>query len=175
MRILQYLLITSFLSFGLFISSCSVNYSFTGADIPAEAKTVSVDYFSLDGRGAALAPPSTSDFYTNTLISLMITQTNLDVVNKDGDLQFEGNIVGYANTPVAAQSDETSNRNRLTITVEVTYINLIEPDKSFEKRKFSQFADFDANESLADIEEVLWEEIFEAINQDIFNTSLGSW
>jgi hypothetical protein len=163
------------LSFALFIASCSVSYTFTGADIPAEAKTVSVGYFNT-GRGATLAPPSTSDLFTDNMNAIMLTQTNLDVISKDGDLQFTGYIDGYTNTPVAAQSNtETSNRNRLTIIVKVNYTNTIDPDKSFEEKAFSQFADFDANENLADIETELQEEIFQAIIQDIFNASLGSW
>lgn len=175
MRKILLILSISLLSTALFVGSCSVNYSFTGADIPAEAETVSVAYFNI-GRGATLAPPSTSDLFTDNMNAIMLTQTNLDVTNKDGDLQFSGYIDGYTNTPVAAQSDsETSNRNRLTITVKVNYVNTIDPDKSFEERAFSQFADFDASDNLADIETELQEEIFEAIIQDIFNSSLGSW
>jgi hypothetical protein len=97
------------------------------------------------------------------------------MVNKNGDLRFEGNIVGYSNKAVAAQSDtEASDRNRLNVIVEVTYTNTIEPDKSFTK-KFSQFADFDSSENLGDVEEDLLNVINQAIAQDIFNASLGSW
>jgi hypothetical protein len=160
----------------LFMSSCTVNYSFTGADIPAEAKTVSIAYFSPKGRDATSVNPRASDLFTDRLTALMLTQTNLDVISENGDLQFSGNIVLYTNTPVAAQSDtESSARNRITMGVVVTYINSIEPDKSFEDRLFTQFADFDANENLTDVEIVLIEEINEAITQDIFNSSFGAW
>jgi len=175
MRKIRFIVPFILLSILLLVGSCTVNYSFTGADIPAEANTVSVGYFKI-GRGATLAPPATSDLFTDNMNAIMLTQTNLDVVSKDGDLQFTGYIDGYTNTPVAAQSDtETSNRNRLTITVKVNYVNTIEPDKSFEERSFSQFADFDANDNLSEIEPELQEEIFGAIIQDIFNASLGSW
>ena len=174
----KYLLLfaLSLLSPVFFISSCSVNYSFTGADIPAEAKTLSVGYFKIEGKASTLANPIASDLFTNNLTATMLTQTNLDVIIKDGDLQFTGSIVGYFNTPVAPQADsEASNRNRLQMVVEVSYLNTIEPEKSFEKRRFSQFVDFDADENLTDIEEVLIEEISNAISQDIFNSSVGSW
>lgn len=160
----------------IFTSSCSVNYSFTGADIPAEAETVSVGYFSPQGKAATSVNPRASDLFTDRLTALMLAQTSLDVVNKNGDLQFNGNIVLYTNTPVAAQSDsESSNRSRISMGVEVTYVNTINPDKSFEKRLFTQFADFDANENLTDVEIGLIEEINEAIVQDIFNSSFGAW
>jgi hypothetical protein len=174
MKFITFALLCSIILGSLMMSSCSVNYSFTGADIPAEAKTISVTYFKIDGK-AALANPLTSDIFTNTLIATMLTQTNLDIVDKNGDLRFSGSIVGYTNTPVAAQSDtETSSRSRLTIIVNVQYVNTIESGKDFEKN-FSQFADFDANVNLSEVEVELIEVISENIAQDIFNGSLGSW
>lgn len=176
MRIYFSLFIIAVFAISLNTSSCSVNYSLTGADIPAEAKTVSVAYFSIKGRKASAANPISSDLFTENLTNLMITQTSLDVVNNNGDLQFSGNIVEYYNRPVAPQADsEASARNRLTVVIEVNYKNTIEPDKSFEGKRFSQFADFDANESLPDVEEVLLEEINDAISQDIFNSTLANW
>jgi hypothetical protein len=176
MRILLRFLFLITMTYAVFLHSCTVNYSFTGADIPAEAKTVSVALFGIDGPEASLAPPGAADQFTDVLNATMLTQTNLDLINKDGDLQFSGYIIKYTNTPVAPQSDtESSNRNRLSITVSVTYTNSIEPDKSFENKQFSQFADFDANIDLTSIENELQTEIFETITQDIFNSSLGSW
>lgn len=176
MRIYFSLFAIAVLILSLNTSSCSVNYSLTGADIPAEAETVSVDYFSIEGRLASAANPIAADLFTNELTSIMITQTSLDVVSKNGDLQFSGHIVGYSNEPVAPQSDsEASARNRLTMVVEVTYVNTIEPDKNFENIRYSQFADFDADESLPDVEEILLEEINAAITQDIFNSTLANW
>lgn len=175
MKKLFLLIITTILMSGaFFVSSCSVNYSFTGADIPAEAKTVSVDLFTIEGQ-AARANPIAGDKFTDALMATMLTQTNLDLVAKNGDLQFSGSIISYTNTPVGMQSDtETSDRNRLKMTVEVIYTNTIEPEKSF-KRSFSQFADFESSENLGDVEEDLLTIINETITQDIFNASLGSW
>ena len=153
-------------------SGCKVNYSFTGADIPAEAKTISVGYFIAT---ATLANPQVSQQFTNDLIAMVLTQTSLDVVDDNGDLQYEGSITGYKITPAAVQSDtEAAAKNRLTMTVKVKYTNTIEPEKSFEK-DFSQFADFDADDNLNDIEEELIDLIDEILVQEIFNASLGSW
>lgn len=153
-------------------SGCKVNYSFTGADIPAEAKTISVGYFIAT---ATLANPQVSQQFTTDLIAMVLTQTSLDVVDDNGDLQFEGSIVGYKISPAAVQSDtEAAAKNRLTMTVKVKYTNTIEPEKSFEK-DFSHFADFNADDNLNDIEELLIEIIDETLVQAIFNASLGSW
>ena len=174
MKLLSGILFTFLITTFLFISSCSVNYSFTGADIPAEANTISIAHFTIDPK-ASLVNPLEGDRFTNVLIATMLTQTSLDIENKNGDLQYEGSIVAYSNLPVAMQSDtEASNRSRITITIKVKYTNTLEPDKSFE-RNFSNFADFDADKNLSEVEEGLYEVINETIAQDIFNASIGSW
>lgn len=161
-----------FFFFALIVSGCKVNYSFTGADIPAEAKTVSVGYFIAT---APLANPQVSQQFTNDMINMLLTQTSLDVVNELGDLQFEGSIVGYKITPAAVQADsEAAAKNRLTMRVKVKYTNTLEPEKSFEK-DFSQFADYNADENLNDVENELIILIDQTLVQDIFNASLGSW
>jgi len=157
----------------LISASCSVNYSFTGADIPAEAKTVSVDFFT---TLAPKANPTISQKFTDDLIAMLLTQANgLDVIKEDGDLQFSGAIVGYRISPAAVQSNtEAASQNRLTIVVKVKYTNTIEPDKSFEK-EFSQFADYDVDNDLNVVEPALIDAIDKILVQDIFNASLGSW
>ena len=77
--------------------SCSI-YSFSGASIPAEAKTISVEYFP---NHAQLVNPLLSDNFTNALRDAMTNQTTLDVVEADGDLAFEGEITDYRTSPVA--------------------------------------------------------------------------
>lgn len=154
------------------INACKVNYSFTGADIPAEAKTVSVGYFT---SYAPLANPQVSQEFTNAMIAMLLTQTNLDVIQQEGDIKFEGSIVGYSVTPAAIQANtETAAKNRLTMRVKVIYTNSIEPEKSLEK-EFSQFADFETTEDLNTVETELVEIINETLVQDIFNSTLGSW
>ena len=172
MRIFAFIFLIITASILTTTSGCKVNYSFTGADIPAEAKTISVGYFIAT---ATLANPQVSQQFTNDLIAMVLTQTSLDVVDDNGDLQYEGTITGYKISPAAVQSDtEAAAKNRLTMTVKVKYTNTIEPEKSFEK-DFSQFADFDADKNLNDIEEELIDFIDEILVQEIFNASLGSW
>jgi len=153
-------------------TSCKVKYTFTGADIPPEAKTVSVAYF------IAMAPqagPQVSQQFTNDMSAMLLTQTSLDVVDELGDLRFEGTIVGYRISAAAVQANtESAAKNRLTMRVKVKYTNTIDPEKDFE-REFSQFADFPAESVLSDVEESLIELIDEALVQDIFNASIGSW
>jgi hypothetical protein len=159
------------LSLGAALTGCSVNYSFTGADIPAEAETFSVQTFQI------LTPQAGPDYgllISEQLKDLMLAQTRLDLLDKRGDLQFEGAVTGYQVGNAAISSDEFTTLNRLTITVKVKYTNTLNKEKSFEK-SFSRFADYDANENFTSIEAALVEDINSQLTQDIFDASLGSW
>ncbi|MFM1877102.1 MAG: hypothetical protein RL266_2839 [Bacteroidota bacterium] len=152
------------------ISGCGV-YSFTGASISPEVKSVSIDFFP---SYAALAPANMPQSFTEALRELFVSRTNLDLLTKNGDIRFEGYISDYQTRPVAIQGNETAAKNRLTVTVSVTYTNTKEEDKSFEK-SFSRFADFDATQNLADVEQTLIEEINEQLILDIFNEAVVNW
>lgn len=161
----------SFFLLVLSISGCTVNYSFTGADIPSEAETFSVQTFQILTPQAA---PAYGLLISEQLKDLMLAQTRLDLTDKQGDLRFEGSVTGYQVGNAAISSDEFTTLNRLTITVKVKYTNTIEKEKSFEKT-FSRFADYNANENFTTIESQLVEDINGQLTQDIFDASLGAW
>ena len=72
------------------------------------------------------------------------------------------------------QADETTARNRLTVTVQVRYSNTLDKDLNFE-RSFTKFADFDSSLDLLAVEEELMLDIGDQLIQEIFNASLGNW
>jgi hypothetical protein len=149
--------------FPLFIGGCGV-YSFTGASISPEVKSVSISFFP---AYAPLAPANVPQVFTEALRDLFINRTNLDLLEKNGDISFEGYISGYQTRPVAIQGNEQAAQNRLTMTVNVTYTNTKDDSKSFEK-SFSRFADFDAAQNLADVEQALIAEINDQLILDIY-------
>jgi hypothetical protein len=150
---------------------CRVSYSFTGADVPPDARHFSVKTFPVQ---ATLAPPDLGQVFTEDLKDLILGQTRLDVVSQDGHLQYEGVITGYQISPAAITSGEAAALNRLTITVKVKYKNTFEREKNFEAT-FTRFADYDSSQDLSAVERGLIEEINEQITQDIFDRSLGAW
>ncbi len=150
---------------------CKMNYSFTGASIPEEVKTVSVKTFQVY---APLANSNMSQTFTEALKDKFLSQTNLDLVAKDGDLQFEGAITGYAISSVAIQGNETAALNRLLITVKVTFNNIKEEEYDFET-SFSRYADYETSLDLSAIEDGLITEINEQLTQDIFNKAVSNW
>lgn len=148
-----------------------MNYSFSGASIPPEAKTVSVIYFA---NNASLAPPTLSQTFTEALRDKLSTQTRLSLVNKGGDLNFEGSITGYSTNPIAIQSTDLAAMNRLTITVNVKYTCTFDEKKNFEQ-SFSRFFDYPSDQSLASVEDQLIRDINVQLVQDIFNRALNDW
>ena len=145
-------------------------YSFSGASIPAEAKTVSVDYFP---NHAQLVNPMLSNNFTNALRDAMNNQTTLDMVEIGGDLSFEGEITDYKTTPVAI-TGQTAAMNRLTITVTVRFSNRIDETKDFES-SFSRYEDYPSSQDLISVQESLTATIIDQLVEDIFNKALVNW
>lgn len=169
-RVIRVLLLVSVVWNLTSISGCGV-YSFTGASISPEVKTVSIELFP---SYAPLAPANVPQAFTEALRELFVNRTNLDLYAKGGDIRFEGYISDYKTRPVAIQGNQTAAQNRLTMTVSVTYTNTKDDTKSFEKQ-FTRFADFDATQNLTDVEQTLIEEINEQLILDIFNEAVVNW
>ncbi len=146
-------------------------YSFTGASISPEVKTVSIDFFP---AFAPLAPPTAGQLFTEALKDIFLSQTNLVLVQSDGDLQFEGSIINYQTSPVAIQGNETAALTRVTMTVKVKFINQKEEGQDFETN-FSRFEDFETSRDLSSVEEEILNSINDQLVQDIFNKSVTNW
>lgn len=146
-------------------------YSFSGASIPAEAKTVSVQYFP---NQAQLINPALSNDFTTALRDAVMNQTSLDMVESGGDLAFEGEITDYRTTPVAITAGQTAALNRLTITVNVRFVNHYDESKNFET-KFSHYEDYPSDQDLNSVQESLTGTIIEALVEDVFNKALVNW
>ena len=154
----------------LLLVACSA-YSFTGGST-GDAKTLQIDFFP---NQATLIEPSLSQTFTQEMLDLFTRQTNLTTVTSNGDLYFSGEITGYRITPMSATADQTAAQNRLTVTVNVRFVNkLIEKD-DFEKQ-FSFYSDYGADSQLTgSVLESALDEILERITQDIFNASVAKW
>ena len=156
-------------------TQCGI-YSFTGASIPPGTETFQVNYFinEAGNRPGSTIEPGLDQEFTIALQDLLINQTNLNLVTSNAHLVYEGEITRYSITPTTSTANNTAAQNRLTMEVNVRYINNKNEDDSFEQR-FSFFYDFDANQQLFDIKSAANKEIFERITQEIFNASLAKW
>lgn len=152
-------------------AGCKISYSFTGASISPEVKTVSIQYFQ---NRASLVQPGLSQYVTDALIDKCKAQTNLGQVNGIGDVNFEGEIRDYNTRPLTVAADAQAATNRFTITVWVKFTNAVEPDLSFEQT-FSRYEDYSSNLDLSAVEKDLSDKIVELLIEDIFNKAFVNW
>lgn len=150
--------------------SCK-NYSFTGASIAPEIKTVSIRFFP---NRAAIVQPSLSQAFTEKLRDKFVSETNLALTDKAGDLNFEGSITDYNTQPIAIQGNDNAALNRLTISVNVKFTNTKDPKNDFESN-FSRYADYDSKVNLASVEQDLIIQINQQLVDDIFNKAVINW
>lgn len=156
------------------VSSCGV-YSFTGASISPDTKTISVPNF-LDR--SASSPPYLAQTFSEKTREYYQRNTNLSVVNRDGDLNVEGTITQYSISPVAptgtGTGTERAAQTRLTIAVKVKFTNAKNKEQNFDQ-SFSFYQDFDQNRTLSSVERDLIELISDQIILDIFNKTVANW
>jgi hypothetical protein len=161
---------TILLLLALLLNACGT-YTFTGASIAPEIKTISIATFP---NKAPLVNPTLSNEFSDKLKDKFIGQTTLNLVPSGGDLSIEGQIIDYRTQPVAIQGDETAALNRLTITINVKFTNSVEPTRSYETT-FSRFAEYSSSTPLASVESALVNLINEALVEDIFNKAVVNW
>jgi len=159
-------MLTTVLTYG-----CKISYSFTGASISPDIKTISVQYFP---NMADIIQPTLSQDFTDALKDRFKSQTRLTFVNELGDVDFSGEITDYSTQPVAITGNEAAALNRLTITVRIKYTNSIDPEQNFDT-SFSRYAEYSSSQSLSEVEGNLIKEIVEQLTEDIFNRAFVNW
>jgi len=152
------------------MTGCGI-YSFTGASLAPEIKSINISYFDNKAR---LVQPQLSQVFTDALKDRFVSQTSLDLTNDFADLYLEGYISDYKIAPIAIQAGESAAMNRLTITVKVKFTNEIEPRQNFEQN-FSAYEDFSRDDDLSSVEGTLIEQISEYLVDDIFNKAVVNW
>ena len=152
------------------LHSCGV-YSFTGASVPVEAKTISVLYFP---NKATMVQPMLSKSITEALQDKFRSESSLSITQRNGDLAVEGEITGYDTQPIAIQGNQTAALNRLTITVNVRFRNRFDEKANFES-SFSRYRDYSSSKSLSSAEQELLPGMIEELIQDIYNKCVVSW
>ena len=151
------------------LAGCHI-YSFSGATI--EGKNIYIH--QLDNRSANVVP-SLSSTLTEKLRSRILSQTGLAPVTKDdADYDMVGAITTYAVSVTGAQNVQVATKNRLTISVQITFKNKLNEKANF-TQTFTRFSDFDASQLLQTAEPALIEDIGNQLADDIFNKAFVNW
>ncbi|MFY0594391.1 LPS assembly lipoprotein LptE [Roseivirga sp.] len=170
--------LNSLLALLLLVTSCGI-YSLDGASIDyTQTKTLSISNFINESGGG---PPNLSNTFTEGLKDYFQRRTKLELVQRQGDLQFEGEIANYTVRPQAISSSGSSTQAdgtglmRLTISVQLLFTNTKDENANLQQ-SFAFFADYDpSSTTLNAVEDDLVEEIFEQLYFDIFQASVAQW
>jgi len=153
-------------------NSCAISFKFNGASIDySTTKSISVADFP---NNAALVYPPLSNDLSEGIRDLYQRQTRLQVMRKGGDLELEGEIIGYQLTPMAIAADSYSAETKLTMTVRVRFMNNVRPEESFEKT-YSAFQTFDSSRLLTDVQDELCQTMIKEIAESIYNDTVAKW
>tara|TARA_A100001234_G_scaffold220444_1_gene233406 strand:- start:406 stop:927 length:522 start_codon:yes stop_codon:yes gene_type:complete len=162
----------------ILFSGCGI-YSFTGASISPDIKTISFQNFF---NNSPLGPSNMSVLFNEKIKDYFERNTSLTIVDENGDLEIEGTIEDFSLSPVAPtaeggrDSQFFTGLTRLTIRVNATYFNKFDDQFNYENKSFSFYRDFNQDtEELSSNEQEFLEEIFDQIILDIFNASVANW
>ena len=156
----------------LLLTACAVSIKFNGANIDySTTHSISIADFP---NNAAMVNPTLSSNLTEGIRDLYQRQTRLEVLRKGGDLEVEGEIVGYDITAMAISADSYASETKLTIRVKVRFTNNIKPEESFEKT-YSAFQTFDSSQMLSDVQDELCNTMITEIAESIYNDTVARW
>lgn len=157
------------------LSGCGI-YSFNGTNIDPTIRTVSIGTIQ---NNAPNGPAFLTQRFTEDLKDYFQRNTNLKLVPRDGDLQFDGNVVAYDFAPASIQKVDgidQAGSNRLTIQVKIRFTNTKDDKQSFEQI-FQNFDDYGAGRNIATInsDPNAVRTTTNKIITDIFNKSVANW
>ena len=168
---LKLIIICLFTCIVLLFQSCGV-YSLSGASIPEEMKTISVQFFE---NNATLVIPYLANQFTEALKERIRNQSALSIERGEADANFEGRITDYSVRPVAIQGNERAGLTRITVTVNVKYTNTLKPELSFEE-SFNASQEFSLNQGpLESQQQKLITVINRQLSELIFNRAFANW
>ena len=168
-EVLISVILCPFLAAMLLLTSCTISYKFNGASIDySKVKTISVADFT---NNAALVYAPLATNLTDGIKDLYQRQTRLEQVRRGGNLELEGEIIGYNLTPMAVSADSYAAETKLTITVKVRFTNNIAPEESFEKT-YTAYQTFDASQMLNDVQDELCTTMIAEIADQIYNDTV---
>lgn len=154
------------------VFACSVSYKFNGSSINYDkVKTISIADFPIKSD-YVYAPLATK--FNDDLKDIFVRQTRLQLVSRNADLQLEGEITGYNQYNQAISADGFSSETKLTITVNVRYVNNTNHKEDIEQQ-FSAFRTYPSTQLLTNVQDGLIAEMTKEITEQIFNATVANW
>jgi outer membrane lipopolysaccharide assembly protein LptE/RlpB len=164
--------------FGLLIAlllsmyGCQISFTFNGASIDY-TKVQSISIADFNNVAELIHPPLAQEF-SERLRDKYARQTRLKVLKTAGTMHLEGEITAYTLTPMAIGQDAFSAETKLTLTINVRFVNNANQEEDYEKQ-YTAFRTFDSNFMITDVQDELLKEMTEDIIDNIYNDTVARW
>ena len=158
----------------LLFQGCTIRgngYSFQGISIPPDVNTYFVELLE---NQALASPPTLSRDLTERLKDKIRNETRLKYNDEDPDVEFSGAVTDFRVTAEAPKADEQIGFNKLTITVQIEFMNN-KDEKANWKQQFSFEDFFGPNQNLLDVQDALIENINKELVERIYNRAFTNW
>ena len=90
-------------------------------------------------------------------------------------MHLEGEIVGYQLTAMAISADSYASETKLTLTINVRFVDSKNPENSFNDSRYIASQIFDSNRLLSDVEPELIDILVKEIVDKIYNDTVAKW
>jgi hypothetical protein len=147
-------------------------YSFTGASLPADMKTIAIPILEdLSGFGEA----GLREKITDELIRKFTDDNTLKISDrKNSDTILEGTILSVRDEPSVITGTEIVTTRRITLTAKATFTDLRSRKKIWEKN-FSQWGDYDATDGGIISRQNGFKYAIEKLTEDILIATVRDW
>lgn len=155
------------------VNSCKISMGLAPISSIDYSKVKTISIAEFPNRAEFVYAPMTTEF-NQKLKDMFIQQTRLQLVNSNGDLEIDGEITGYNQYNESVAADGYSSKVKLTMTVNVRYVNNTNHEEDFEQQ-FSAFQTYDSTLLLTDVQDDLISKMIKDITEQIFNSTVANW
>lgn len=155
------------------VNSCKISMGLAPISSIDYSKVKTISIAEFPNRAEFVYAPMTTEF-NQKLKDMFIQQTRLQLVNSNGDLEIDGEITGYNQYNESVAADGFSSKVKLTMTVNVRYVNNTNHEEDFEQQ-FSAFQTYDSTLLLTDVQDELINKMIKDITEQIFNSTVANW
>ncbi len=146
-------------------------YSFKGGSVPPHLKTIAIPL--LDDQSGA-GEPNLRESFTTKLVNRFRQDNSLQIAEKTrADALLEGTITAVVTAPQQVTTGETLSRQRLTITVKVTYQDM-KLKKTIYEKQFSDYGDYDISGG-PDQRQAAISAALDKLTETILNETVAGW
>ncbi len=154
----------------ILVSSC--RYSFTGASVPPHLKTIAIPLFD-DQSGYGRA--TLREELTQKIVERFIQDNTLKIADRNtANSLLEGVIVSVQDNPVVVGTGERVKKSRLTITVKVSFYDMVRRVKVWE-RTFSNWGEYELEGNIQQNLQLGIQQAIEKLSEDILLATVANW